>query len=154
VDNNTQATIAVNDTETYARFIMTPRHFTNGVLGNQFISLRPIDKGGISGFIYSRFKANERIDTHKANTETKSKQKITAMGTAKVQDIRNCSCPGKIDVDVVLTEQTYPYHAEIRFTSVNNHTLITQNLRSAEYILVCDQIKNLLKQGEISIVTT
>jgi hypothetical protein len=52
VDNNTQATIAVNDTETYARFIMTPRHFTNGVLGNQFISLRPIDKGGISGFIY------------------------------------------------------------------------------------------------------
>lgn len=139
----------VKDEEVYGRFIMYPRHFEKDVIGDRFISLRPIDNGGISGFILSRLKENESIEDYKKTLElkVKHKQSISSMGTAVVKDLRACSLNGILIVDVVLTQDVFPYHAEIQFFLVKEQTLIVENLRSSEFMYVCDQIKRILLRG-------
>lgn len=141
----------VKDEEVYGRFIMYPRHFEKDVIGERFISLRPIDSGGISGFILSRIKEDENIGDHKKVLEYKAKQSISSMGTAVVKDLRACSLDGILIVDVVLTQDTFPYHAEIQLFLGKEHTLIVENLRSPEFMYVCDQIKSILLRGSIAV---
>ncbi len=141
----------VKDEDVYGRFIMHPRHFEKDVLGEKFISLRPIDKGGISGFILSRFKEGENIDLHKKFLEKKLEQTISSMGTAIVKDLRACSLDSILRVDVILTQVSFPYHAEIRLFLGQEQTLIVENLRSPEFMYVCDQIKSILLKGSIAV---
>lgn len=143
----------VKDEEVYGRFIMFPRHFKKDVIGDKFISLRPVDKGGISGFILSRLKKGEDIGTHKSFLENtiKPPKTISSMGTAPAKDLRGCSLDGVINIDVILTQETFPYHAEIQFFSGPGHTLIVENLRSPEFMYVCDQIKSILLKGSVAV---
>lgn len=142
----------VRNDEVYGRFIMYPRHFEKDVIGENFISLRPIDNGGISGFILSRFKENENIEEHKKNLKQKVKhQSISSMGTAIVKDLRNCSLDGILSVDVILTQDSFPYHAEIQLRLGQKQSLVIENLRSPEFMYVCDQIKSILLRGAIAV---
>lgn len=128
---------------------MHPRHFEKDIIGERFISLRPIDNGGISGFILSRLRYGESIADHKKSLEHKAKQTISSMGTAIVKDLRACSLDGILNVDVLLTQETFPYHAEIQLRSGQEKTLIVENLRSPEFMYVCDQIKGILLKGAV-----
>jgi len=142
----------VKDEEVYGRFIMHPRHFEKDVIGEKFISLRAIDNGGISGFILSRLRDDENIEAHKRSLEKKLKQTtISSMGRAVVKDLRACSLEGILSVDVFLTQESFPYHAEIRLFLGQERTLIVENLRSPEFMYVCDQIKNILLKGSIAV---
>lgn len=142
----------VKNEEVYGRFIMYPRHFEKDVIGEKYISLRPIDNGGISGFILSRFKEGENIEDHKNNLEQKTKrQSISSMGTAIVKDLRACSLDGILSVDVILTQDSFPYHAEIQLRLGQEQSLVVENLRSPEFMYVCDQIKSILLRGSIAV---
>jgi len=141
----------VKNEEVYGRFIMYPRHFERDVIGEKFISLRTIDKGGISGFILSRLREDENIEMHKNFLENKTKQTISSIGTAIVKDLRACSLDGILSVDVILTQESFPYHAEIQLFLGQEQTLIVENLRSPEFMYVCDQIKSILLKGSIAV---
>lgn len=141
----------VKNEEVYGRFIMYPRHFEKDVIGERFISLRPIDNGGISGFILSRLKNGEKLETHKNSLEKKTKQIISSMGVAIVKDLRACSLGDNLSVDVILTQESFPYHAEIKLFCGQEQTLILENLRSPEFLYVCDQIKSVLLKVAIAI---
>lgn len=141
----------VKNEEVYGRFIMYPRHFERDVIGKKFISLRTIDKGGISGFILSRLREDENIEMYNNFLENKTKQTISSIGTTIVKDLRACSLDGILSVDVILTQESFPYHAEIQLFLGQEQTLIVENLRSPEFMYVCDQIKSILLKGSIAV---
>ena len=134
----------VGDEETYGRFIMNPRHQIH-----PFVSLRKKEKG-VSGMIVSRFKDSESIEPHRQNLMEKTKEHIPGMLTSLVKYIRELSIKDIINVDVILTDVTYPYHAEIRFLSLKENKLVNGNTRLAEFSCVCDDIKDLLSKNPVS----
>lgn len=134
----------VGDEETYGRFIMKPRH-----IKQPFISLRKKEKG-ISGMIVSRFKDSESVEPHRQSLMEKTKEHIPGMLTSLVKYIRALSIKDIINVDVILTEANYPYHAEIRFLNLKDNELVNGNTRLAEFSCICDDIKDLLSKNRVS----
>ena len=136
----------VGDEEIYGRFVMDPRHQKN-----PFISLRRNEEG-VSGMIISRFKDSETIEPCRQTIMRKSKQFIPSMLTSLVKHIRNISIKDVIDVDVILTEINYPYHAEIRFINLKDNELVNGNTRLAEFSCICDDIKDLLSKNRVTCI--
>lgn len=100
--------------------------------------------------IISRFKDTESIEPHRKTIMEKSKQLIPGMFTALVKHIRGLSIKDVINVDVILTEVNYPYHAEIRFFNLKDNDLVNGNTRMAEFSCLCDDIKELLYKNKVS----
>lgn len=134
----------VGDEETYGRFVMTPRH-----LNEPFISLRNNEKG-VSGMILSRFKNTESIEPYRQSLMEKSGQSISDMVSALVKHIRELSIKEVLNVDVILTMNNYPYHAEIRFLNLTENELIKGNTRMSQFTYVCDLIKELLFRTKVT----
>ncbi len=133
----------VGDEEIYGRFVMDPRHLTEPL-----ITLRRKEEG-VSGMIISRFKDSESIEPYRQSIMQKSKQLIPGMLTSIVKHIRDLSIKDVINVDVILTEINYPYHAEIRFFNLRDMKLVNGNTRLAEFTCVCDDIKDLLSKNRV-----
>lgn len=139
--------LIVGDEEIYGRFVMRPRHYVGAAIGERFLSLRPIDRGGISGVIVSRFREGETLLLAKERLEKIArKQSVTALCTASAGALRSCSIPGKMKVDVVLTDTAFPYHAEIRCYE-NDEKIIMEELTSAEFMFVRRRLQGVLMKS-------
>ncbi len=144
----------VLDDEHFARWVYCPRFVSaNGEFNERFISLRPYEEG-ISGQIFEKVGHNgilkcgaEFRRTSKDGTD--KEERFVGYVKARVGAIRKIADEPDTAIDVIYTESSIPFHAEIRFF-INGDLLIGNN-QNPYYLRYRKKLTELFKQDYFEI---
>lgn len=140
----------------YTSLVCMPMSMHGGVYNHEDIFGETKYENEASAIVTDVFNLTRTSLKHRLDSMAKLSANWDGYGAPAISKPSIARCKSMIsllsvNIDVILTQETFPYHAEIQFFSGPGQTLIVENLRSPEFMYVCDRIKSILLKGSVAV---